>query len=230
MRALGYVRVSTQDQAIEGVSMPAQETKIRQYADLYGIDLVGVIRDAGVSAKTLDRPGLREALEALEAGDAEALIIVKLDRLTRSVRDLGDLLDGPLGKAGGKALVSVQDQFDTSTAQGRLGLNLLTSVAQWEREAIGERTAAAIAHKLAIGEHVGAVPYGSRMDGKGGRLVPADEERRVISRAVELRAGGLTLQAIADTFNREGIATKRGGSWYACTIRNLLTRAGREVA
>ena len=93
MKAVGYIRVSTEEQATQGVSLDAQTEKVRAYASLYDIELVEIITDAGVSAKTIDRPGLSKALAMLEAEEAEALVIVKLDRLTRSVRDLDYLLD-----------------------------------------------------------------------------------------------------------------------------------------
>ncbi len=223
MKAIGYIRVSTQEQASEGYSLAAQEAKIRQYADLYGLDLVDVVTDAGVSAKSLDRPGLAEALRRLEVGEAGALVILKLDRLTRSVADWNALIDRYFGKA--VALMSVSDQIDTRTAGGRLVLNVLVSVAQWEREAIGERTAAALAEKKRQGEAVGRPAYGFEI--RDGRIAEVKDEAAVVARVTTLRAEGLTLQAIADTLNAEGIATKRGGSWAPQTVKNLLARAGR---
>ncbi len=218
MKAIGYIRVSTQEQATEGFSLAAQEQKIRAYADLYNVDLVDIVADAGVSAKSLDRPGLAAALSRLEAGEAEALVILKLDRLTRSVADWNDLIDRFFGKA--VALMSVSDQIDTRTAGGRLVLNVLVSVAQWEREAIGERTAAALAEKKRQGEHVGRPGYGFEI--REGKLAEVKGEALVVARITELRAAGHTLQAIADTLNAEGIATKRGGRWAPQTIKNLL--------
>ncbi|MBM3270039.1 MAG: recombinase family protein [Candidatus Sericytochromatia bacterium] len=223
MKAIGYIRVSTQEQASEGYSLAAQESKIRAYADLYGLALVDVIADAGVSAKSLDRPGLTEALRRLESGEAEALVILKLDRLTRNVADWNALIDRYFGKA--VALMSVSDQIDTRTAGGRLVLNVLVSVAQWEREAIGERTAAALAQKKAQGEAVGRPGYGFEI--RDGRLAEVEGEASVVARVAALRAEGQTLQQIADTLNGEGIATKRGGRWAPQTVKNLLARSAR---
>lgn len=221
MKAIGYVRVSTQEQASEGYSLAAQESKIRAYADLYGIELVAVVSDAGVSAKSINRPGLSEALARLEAGEAEGLVILKLDRLTRNVADWNALIDRYFGKD--VALMSVSDQIDTRTAGGRLVLNVLVSVAQWEREAIGERTAAALAQKQAQGEHVGGVPFGFRVEGTA--LVAVEAEAEAVAVIQTLRAEGATLQAIAETLNARGVATKRGGRWYASTVKNVLGRA-----
>lgn len=220
MKAIAYIRVSTEEQAREGVSLAAQEAKIRAYAALYDLELVDVIADAGVSAKTLKRPGLSRAIAMLEAGEAEAIVIAKLDRLTRSVADWNTLIERYFGKA--YALLSVADQIDTRTAAGRLVLNVLVSVAQWEREAIGERTAAALEHKKAQGEHIGGVPFGYRVDGTA--LVPVEPEAQAIELVKELRVAGLTLQAIADELNARWIPTKRGTKWVPTQVKRVLDR------
>src|SRR5579872_239746 len=166
-RTIAYLRVSTDKQADRGVSLDAQRAKVAAYAELYDLDLVDVIVDAGASAKTLDRPGLTRALAMLKKGAADALLVVKLDRLTRSVRDLGELVERHFapGKA---ALLSVGEQIDTRSAAGRLVLNVLASVSQWEREAIGERTSTAMQHKIASREYTGgAAPYGFRLAADG---------------------------------------------------------------
>jgi len=153
-RTIAYLRVSTDKQADRGVSLDAQRAKVKAYAELYDLELAEMIVDAGESAKSLDRPGLKRALGMLKAGDAEALLVVKLDRLTRSVVDLGTLVERYFapGKA---ALLSVGEQIDTRSAAGRLVLNVLASVSQWEREAIGERTATAMQYKAKQGEYTG---------------------------------------------------------------------------
>ena len=169
MKAIAYLRVSTEDQAAKGVSLEVQRAKIAAYALLYELELVAVIEDAGASGKSLNRPGLQRALAMLEAAEAEALIVMKLDRLTRSVRDLGELVDRHFAP-GRAALLSVGEQIDTRSAAGRLVLNVLTSVAQWERETIVERTTVALAPKRARGERIGAIPYGYRLAADGCQL------------------------------------------------------------
>src|SRR5215831_17502980 len=153
-RAVAYLRVSTEKQADKGVSLNAQRAKVVAYAQLYELELVDVVIDAGASAKTLDRPGLQRALEMLRAGQAEAFLVAKLDRLTRSVVHLGQLVEDYFAKDKW-ALLSVGEQIDTRSAAGRLVLNVLASVSQWEREAIGERTSAAMQHKASVGEYTG---------------------------------------------------------------------------
>lgn len=206
MRVIGYVRVSTEEQATQGVSLAAQEQKLRAYADLYGHELVSVVVDGGQSAKTLNRPGLRQVLGALQAGEVEAVLVLKLDRLTRSVRDLGTLLEDYFQKS---ALLSVQEQCDTSTASGRLVLNMLMSVAQWERESTGERTKTALAYKKSQGVKLGA---------------PALTDAATTARARELKGQGLTLRQVAEALTAEGFATLRGGRWEAMTVKRLLDR------
>ncbi len=225
MKAIGYIRVSTQEQASEGVSLAAQERKLRAYAELYGVELMDVVADAGASAKSLDRPGLQAALARIEAGEAEGILVAKLDRLTRSVKDLGTLIDRYFGEKAGFRLMAVDDQIDTKSAGGRLVLNVLASVSQWEREVIGERTATALAEIKRQGGHVGREAFGFEM--RDGRLVVNEAEAAIAARVAEMRAAGATLQAIADTLNAEGVATKRGGRWAPSTVRNILQAAGR---
>ncbi len=134
----GNVRVSTEKQADVGVSVDAQAAKIRAMAVVQGANLADVIIDAGESAKSLQRPGIARLLVLVDEGAVETVIIAKLDRLTRSVVDLAELLKR--FERRGVSLVSVADALDTRSAAGRLVLNIMVSVSQWERETIGERT------------------------------------------------------------------------------------------
>lgn len=221
-RTIAYLRVSTDKQADRGVSLDAQKAKVEAYATLYGLELVDVVIDAGVSAKTLDRPGLTRALTAIAAGEAAALLVVKLDRLTRSVIDLGTLIDRHFGDKGA-ALMSVSEQIDTRSAAGRLVLNVLMSVAQWEREAIGERTSAAMAHKAARGEYTGGrAPYGFTIADDGATLVKLPAEQAVIAEARELRASGLSLRAIAAELDKRGLRSRKGKTFAATQVKRMV--------
>jgi DNA invertase Pin-like site-specific DNA recombinase len=225
MNVIGYVRVSTEEQSKEGVSVDAQIAKIRAYCQLYELNLVDVIVDAGLSAKTLKRAGLQTTLAALRAKRVEGLVVCKLDRLSRSVKDWNTLIDQYFGEKAGKQLFSVGDQIDTRTAAGRLVLNVLMSVAQWEREATGERTRDALAHKKSKGERVGKVPFGYDLAADGVSLVENEQEQRVIGEIRGLRLEGLTLRQIADELSRQGISTKEGnGSWGHQAIARILDR------
>jgi DNA invertase Pin-like site-specific DNA recombinase len=161
MQAVGYVRVSTERQADQGVSLDAQDAKVRAMATVQGATLVGVIVDGGESAKSLNRPGLQRLLAMVNGGKVQAVIVAKLDRLTRSVKDLCGLLE--LLEKKKVALISVAESLDTSSAAGRLVITIMGAVSQWEREAIGERTRDALGHKKSNGERVGNIEYGYRL-------------------------------------------------------------------
>ena len=125
MIAVGYVRVSTERQADQGVSLEAQEAKIRAMATVQGVTLTEVIVDGGESAKSLKRPGLQRLLAMVETGKVQAVIVAKLDRMTRSVKDLCGLLE--LFEKRKVALVSVAESLDTGSAAGRLVITIMAS-------------------------------------------------------------------------------------------------------
>ena len=222
MKAIAYLRVSTDSQADSGLSLEAQRAKIEAYANLYGYELVDVLEEAA-NGNSLRRTALQAGLAALTAVQprADALIVAKLDRLTRSVRDLGALLDSAFRRC---ALVSVTEQVDTSTASGRMVLHILTSVAQWEHEAISERTAAALAAKRARGERFsGQPPIGYRYE--GGRVVPDAAEMRMVRALRRYRSWGMSLRWIAERLYQDGYRTRRGGRIHFTQIARVLARA-----
>jgi DNA invertase Pin-like site-specific DNA recombinase len=226
MRLLGYARVSTDKQAERGVSLDAQVEKIRAMAVVQGGELVEIIIDAGESAKSLNRPGMTRLEALVDAGQVNAVIIAKLDRLTRSVRDLAELLRRFQRR--GVALVSVAESLDTGSAAGRLVLNIMTAVSQWEREAIGERTQTALLHKKAHGKVYNHVPYGFIRDGDS--LVPLAEEQAIVSRIQALRANGWALRRIADVLNGDRVPTKQGGRWFPQTVKDILRNTLHQAA
>jgi site-specific DNA recombinase len=218
LRAVGYTRVSTEKQADRGVSLEAQLEKIRAMAVVQGAEVVEVIQDAGESAKSLERPGMARLLALVDAGTVQVVIVAKLDRLTRSVRHLGELLERFHRK--GVSLVSVAESLDTGSAAGRLVLNIMTAVSQWEREAIAERTATALQHKKSRRKVYSPTPFGFAREGDG--LVPLPDEQAVIGQIQVYRANGWSLRRIADTLNREGVPTKQGNAgllrpWRTCS-------------
>jgi site-specific DNA recombinase len=223
MKAIGYVRVSTEKQADFGVSLEAQTEKVRAMAVVQGAELAEVIIDAGESAKSLNRPGMVRLLSLVDAGAVDVVIVAKLDRLTRSVKDLAELLERFTRR--GVSLVSVAESLDTGTAAGRLVLNIMVSVSQWEREAIGERTRDAMHHKQSKGERVGTVPFGYRLAADGLHLEADSAEQGILSRIRELNAAGYTTRRIADELNRQGCTTRRGTAWRFQYVAEALRAA-----
>ena len=229
MKVVIYVRVSTDEQASSGLSLQAQSEKLTAYANLYDLEVVEVIEDAGVSAKTLNRPGLLRALQLLRSGAADGLLICKLDRLTRSVSDWQTLIDQHFGESAGKALFSLSDAIDTRTAGGRLVLNVLLSVAQWEREAIAERTRDVLQSKIKRGERVGSVQYGYRLSGDGKTLVKCDQETEVVTMIQAMAERKVSLRRIAAELNRRQVPTKKGrNEWSHTTVRSVIKLHGRK--
>lgn len=231
-RAIGYIRASTDEQTL---TLDVQRTRLRAYAVAMDLELVATLEDPGRSGRNLDRPGVQESLRLLEAGEADALLVTKLDRLTRSVEDLGALIRRYFGDRAPFALLSVGDSIDTRTAGGRLVLNVLASVAQWEREATVERTRDALAQVKADGGRVGRIRIGERrssaVDASGRRVVELDESGvSALSRARALRGSGASLAAIAGVLTAEGHPTARGGAWAAETVRRALARQEAQAA
>jgi DNA invertase Pin-like site-specific DNA recombinase len=217
-KTVAYVRVSTQDQANEGVSLDAQEARIAAYGAAMGFDVSEVIRDAGESAKSLQRPGMARILADVRAGSIERVIVLKLDRLTRSTRDLADLLE--LFAKADAALVSVTENLDTASACGRLVLNVLGVVAQWEREAIAERTADALARKRQTRVAYGTTPFGySRV---GDALIPEPREQQALAEAARMDRAGSSFREIAARLTEIGVMPHRGSKWHASSVSAVL--------
>jgi site-specific DNA recombinase len=217
-RTVAYVRVSTEDQAVNGVSLDAQEARIAAYCVAMGWDVSEVIRDAGASAKSLQRPGMSAIMAGIRDRSIGRVIVLKLDRLTRSVRDLADLLE--LFEKTDAALCSLTESLDTSTASGRLMLNLLASVSQWEREAIAERTSSALAHKRQTGRVYGPVPFGYRREGT--QLVTEPAEQEALKHAQQMVANGVSYREVARLLDDSGIRPHRSGSWNWSSVRSML--------
>ena len=226
-QAIGYIRVSTQGQVKEGVSLDAQRAKIAAWCALNDVELLTVLEDAGISGSSMDkREGLQAALKM--AGKGKALVCYSISRLARSTRDMIQIAERLDAK--GADLVSVTERIDTTTAAGRMVFRMFAVLNEFEREQIGERTKLALAHKRAQGEVYAPIPFG--YTAVEGRLVLVKAEAAIIATIIRHREAGASYARIADTLNIEGIAGKRGGRWYASTVRYLLNRpqVGTQVA
>jgi DNA invertase Pin-like site-specific DNA recombinase len=209
MKVIGYIRVSSGEQAASGAGLEAQRRAIRAEARRRGFELVRIAEDAGASGRSMrGRPGLAEALAAVEAGEADALIVAKLDRLSRSLLDFAGLMER--AKRKGWALVALDLGVDTSTPSGELMASILATFAHYERRLIGQRTREALQVKKAAGVTLGRP-----------RLLP-EEVRDRIRRE---REQGASWPQIAQRLNNEGVPTAQGGRWWPATVRLVALAA-----
>lgn len=218
MNAIGYTRVSSEQQVREGLSLSTQTERLNAWATMKGISLGKIVSDEGISGGTMDRPGLNNILKDLESIDG--LVITQLDRLTRSVRDLGQLLE--LFHQHDVSLVSLSEGVDATSAGGRLFLNVLGSVSQWQREDISEKTTVVLRSKRSRGEHVGRIPFGFQM-GVDGRLERDPDQIEQIRRMKRLKQRGWSYRRIA---NRFGFST---GLVYTLVTTDLRTTIARNA-
>lgn len=210
MRVLGYIRVSTEDQVESGAGLSAQKQAIEQACAQSGYDLVDFVTDEGVSAKDLVRPGIAELMERLEDRDADALMVAKLDRLSRSVLDFAGLIE--MSRREGWALICLDLGVDTSTAAGEVMANVLAAFAQFERRLISERTKAALAQKKLDGVIIGR---------------PRDRPAWVETEIRRMRDAGLSFRQIVEALEEDRVPTVRGGKrWYPSTVRAILVSSG----
>ena len=217
MKAVIYTRVSTAEQARDGVSLEAQAQRCAALAAARGFEVVSTYSDRGMSGRSepSKRPGLQAALNELQAfadaGVDAALIVYSLSRTTRSERQLWTLLDPANHKS--IKLVAATEGMDTSTPMGRAMLGMIGIWAQLEADLVSERTRDALAQIKASGRKLGAPSTAE--------TVPESVER-----LIALRREGLSHRAIADRLNAEGVKTSRGGKWWCKTVRSTLIAAG----
>jgi DNA invertase Pin-like site-specific DNA recombinase len=240
-RAALYVRVSTDDQADNGGSLESQEAACRALCDRKDWNVGRVFVDR-VSAGNIDRPALNDLRACVKAGEAAAVVVYALDRLSRSQRDTLALLD-EFAEAGAGLVCTSQD-FDTTTPMGRAMLGMLAAFAELQRAEIRARTKRALAVKIERGEAVGRTPFGLRRVGAGFEADPA--EWPIVERILSESAAGHSTTAVADGLNADGVPTPtairqqaRGlvtgaGVWHAATVaklrRNHYIRAVAAVA
>ena len=218
-KAIGYIRVSTQKQADEGVSLDAQRAKIEAWCLANNYDLTNVFCDEGISGAKSDREGLLAAMA--EAGKGTALVVHSLSRLTRGTKDL--ISFGEQLEKQGTDLISLSEKIDTTTATGNMFFQLRGVLNEFERKQISERTKAALAYKKANNQIYNHTPYGYTRNGDS--LVQNDAEAAVAAQAVKLYHSGQTMRAIARHLNDLGVPTKLGKLWQPMQISRLIKSA-----
>jgi len=217
-RAALYIRVSTAEQATNGISLDVQERRLRALCRERGWAVAGVYQD-DASAKDVKRPQLQRLLDDARAGKFQAVAVYKLDRLTRSVRDLYALLEA-FGERG-VSLVSVTESIDATTPAGKAMVGLIGVFAEWERDVISSRIRDVMRDKRSRMEVYGSTPYGFKRTDDD-RLVRVDRELQVVRLIYKLRRKGKTLAAIAAVLTRRGVATRRGRDWAPATLLYVL--------
>lgn len=225
--AIGYVRVSTEEQATEGVSLKAQREKIAAYAALHGLALGKVFADEGLSAKRADnRPGLQDALTAVCKAKG-VLVVYSLTRLARSTRDAIDIAERIDGC--GADLASITEKIDTTSSMGRFFFRLMASLGELERDQVSERTITAMAHLRGEGKRISRIiPFGFDLGADGETLEENREETKALRRMVEWQAQGVSLRGIAARLEAKGVRPKQGGHWYASSVRAVLWSTERR--
>ena len=213
-KVIGYLRVSTDEQAVSGLGLGDQRGVIAAESARRGWLDVEYLSDEGYSAKNLSRPAIATALDLLGKGQASVLVVSKLDRLSRSLLDFATLMDR--AKREGWELVVLDLAIDTTVPSGQLMANVMAAFAEYERQLIGARTSAALQQLKAQGKRLGR---------------PRTLSDAVTARIVAARAAGETLAAIANDLNEDGVPTARGGvRWYPSTVKAVLSSAALDAA
>lgn len=214
-RAVIYGRVSTNRQDI---SIEVQTEKCRLHCQLRDYALVGEFFDNGVSGKSLCRPEFTKIKEMVERKEIDVIVVYKLDRLSRNVGDLSGLVE--MLNAKGITLVSISENVDTMSSSGRLFLNILGSMSQFERESIVGRVTDALRQLKESGrKYTRITPYGWAC--VEGQYVESPEEQAVLARLLDLRHKDVTYKEIVEVFNREQVPSRGGGPWSIRTVSSL---------
>jgi DNA invertase Pin-like site-specific DNA recombinase len=212
-RILAYLRVSTDEQVVSGLGLAHQRAVIEAEAARRDWRQVEYCVDDGFSARTLKRPAMAHALQALETGRGSVLVVAKLDRLSRSLLDFATLMDQAARQ--GWELLVLDLAIDTTTPSGQLMANVMASFAEYERRLISQRTRDALAQKRAQGIRLGR---------------PRAVTEETIRRISEQRRCGHSLADIADELQRDGVPTAQGGRrWYGSTVAAILRSAAFDV-
>jgi DNA invertase Pin-like site-specific DNA recombinase len=206
---VGYVRVSTEEQGDSGAGLEAQRLQITAEVARRGWNLVRIYQDV-ISGKSINgRQGLKDALAAIESGEADGLVVAKLDRLSRSMLDFATLMER--SRQNGWALIALDLGVDTTTPAGELVASVMASFAQHERRIIGQRTRDALAVKKSQGVKLGK---------------PTRTTEATVRRIRRHHKSGKTLAAIAALLNRDHVPTGHGGrEWWPSTVKFVLDSA-----
>lgn len=227
-KAYGYARVSTQGQKDEGVSLDHQQERIAAWCKANGHDLEKVYVETGSGGRADNRPELQKAMTAVCKARG-ILVVYSLSRFSRSVKDTLHLTE-QLDRSHAH-LSSLSESLDTSSAVGRMVYRMLSTLAEFEKDVLSERTRNALGHMRRNNRRISAkIPFGYTLAADGNTLLPNAHEQAAISRIVERRSQGMTLAAIAASMEAEQIKTREGGRWFPATIAAILDRQHKLAA
>jgi DNA invertase Pin-like site-specific DNA recombinase len=229
MKGIGYIRVSSEQQAESGAGMAAQRAAIEAFAKKQGITLSAIHADEAISgaAGLEDRPGLAAAIGELRRGDV--LVIPKRDRLGRDM--MAVLTIERAVQKRGAVILSADGVGNGEEAADKFMKTIIDAAAAFERDLIRARTRAALAAKRKAGQRTGSIPFGWELAEDGVNLIPVPAEQAVIEKIVACREAGMSLREIAATLNDAKVANKRGGKgWQSETVRCVIRRRAAIVA
>lgn len=210
--ALLYARVSSQMQVNEGVSLDVQERQLRQAAEAVGYQNFELVREEGRSGKSISgRPALTSALKRLDAGEAQALFVTRIDRLARSTKDFLSIIDR--ANTNNWRLVMLDLNLDTSSYQGRFVVTIMSALAEMERGIIAARQKDVHSDRRSRG-----LVWGKDL---GPRNKTPQE---VVDRIIKQKNSGVSYREIANSLNLENVPTQNGGNWHATTVKNIYDR------
>lgn len=217
-RVAVYVRVSTEDQAMEGYSLDAQTKKLKDFCAFNDWEIAGIYRDEGYSGRNTHRPEYRRMLDDISSWDG--ILVLKIDRIHRNSRNFAAMMDNL--RRNGKEFISLMEKFNTANAMGRFVMDIIQRIAQLESEQIGDRVRIGMEKKAETGDgNMGSPdPYG--YGHSQGRLVVREDEAEHVRDMFRLRAEGDTFQSIAEYLNDTGVPSKNGGKWSRQAVHHII--------
>ena len=219
-KAIGYTRVSTTDQATDGVSLEAQAGKMRAWCEREEIPLAEIYSDRGISGRQEDRPGLHQAIDACRRGDC--LLVYSLSRLARSTRATLTWVEA-LDRRG-VALISLSEKIDGTNAAGKMMFRMLAVLAEFESDQIGERTSLALRHMQNQGLYIGGhIPFGYSLE--DGSLVRNYKEQIAMSAARVLTSEGHSMRSISEMLAENGFVSRSGSPFHPWQIARMVRSA-----
>lgn len=225
-RAIGYIRVSTENQnGADTYGLETQRDAITRYCGAQGLELIEIFEDAALSGclQPLERPGLLSALNALKSGEVQKFIVPRLDRLARDAM-LNLWLEKEIRKAGTE-LVSIAEPYRWDDPTQKLLLTMVAAFSEFERSLISSRLSSGRKTKARNGGYAGGkAPIGYKAL-KGSKVLEVDDTKAsVVQRVFELRGAGASMQKIADTLNEEGLTTAQGQAFHKMQVKRIIDR------